>query len=123
MHFLASVACLAMSNLSHIGEEAITVKKHHAEGALPIIEYLLRSTVAMFNLVGADQESTEEQLVLASIQEADGIDLDELTAACGLSRRRVQRIILTYMDEGVVYQQDMPRTGRRGRPKKLYYLH
>jgi hypothetical protein len=114
-------ALFATSAIGKIGEEAIQVKKAHAKISVRVLKHLKRSTVSMFRLIGADQQSTEERLVLEAISDNDGINLEGLLESCGLSRYRIQRILLTYMDEGMIYAQDLPTTGR-GRPKKAYFL-
>jgi hypothetical protein len=111
----------ATSAIGTIGEEAIQVKKNHAKLAVRVLKELKQTTISMFNLIGADQQSTEERLVIEAIAATEGINLEGLLEACGLSRYRIQRILLTYMDEGMIFAQDLPSTGV-GRPKKAYFL-
>lgn len=113
-------AMLAASELSQLDNSAIQVRSRHTEAATRILSLLKTSTIAMFSLVGSDTAATEEKMVMDAVTMSDGVDIEKLVETCGLSRGRVQKILLTYADEGLVFAQDLPNQ-RRGRPKKCYF--
>jgi hypothetical protein len=111
-------AMLAASR--HTRPGAIEVKKSDARAVLPILDTLKESTVALFALVGADQESSEEQMVLDTIHSMMGPTLEDLVSQCAISRRKIQRILLSYLDEGSIFCQEV--TEGPGRPRKRYFI-